>query len=148
MLSRETRLVCGITLLTVPTIFYGGLTLLGILTHGSAGVDTQGLALDATQLALFRAGHAHAGVLVILSLVLQILLDAAALSNAAKWTARIASIIGATFVSGAFFGMAFFPAFRFVLYFGIASMAVSVLTTGVGLIRNPVQSNQSRGNPS
>ena len=76
-LSREARLVAGITLLTVPTILYGGVTLLGILTRGAAGFAPEGLSLNETQWALFRAGHAHAGVWVILSLVLQMLLDSA-----------------------------------------------------------------------
>ena len=82
-LSREARLFCGVMLLTVPTIMYGGATLLGILTRGGAGV-TSGLVLDETQWALFRAGHAHAGVWVILSLFLQVLLDATTLSSAPR----------------------------------------------------------------
>jgi len=36
-LSRDARLMSGITLLIVPTIMYGGWTLLGILTQSSAG---------------------------------------------------------------------------------------------------------------
>ena len=75
-LSREARLVAGVIVLTVPTIMYGGLTLLGILTKGMAGLAPGRLALDDTQWALFRAGHAHAGVWVVLSLVIQVLLDA------------------------------------------------------------------------
>jgi hypothetical protein len=55
-LSREARLVAGVTLLTVPTIMYGGLTLLGVLTKATAGLAPGGLALDDTQWALFRAG--------------------------------------------------------------------------------------------
>ena len=57
-LSREAKLVCGITLLAVPTIMYGGITLLGILTRGIAGSSPGALALDDTQWALWRAGHA------------------------------------------------------------------------------------------
>lgn len=45
-LSRETKLVCGITLLAIPTIMYGGITLLGIVTSGIAGSAPGGLALD------------------------------------------------------------------------------------------------------
>jgi hypothetical protein len=36
-LSREAKLVSGAILLVVPTIMYGGITLLGILTEGVAG---------------------------------------------------------------------------------------------------------------
>jgi hypothetical protein len=86
-LSRQARLVAGVTLLTVPTIMYGGLTLLGILTKGTAGLAPGRLALDDTQWALFRAGHAHAGVWVVLSLVIQVLLDAATLPTRLTWMA-------------------------------------------------------------
>ena len=135
-LSREARIVAGITLLTVPSIMYGGLTLLGILTRGAAGVTgPEGLALNDTQFALFRAGHAHAGVWVILSLVLQVLLDSATLSRGAKWTARLAAPVAAAAISGGFFGVAFVPAFRWLMYFGALSLATAVVLTGVGLLR-------------
>src|SRR5262249_54551039 len=41
-LSREARLVAGLTLLTVPTVMYGGITLLGVLTKGTAGLAPRG----------------------------------------------------------------------------------------------------------
>ena len=136
-LSREARLVAGITLLTVPTIMYGGLTLLGILTKGTAGLAPSRLALEDTQWALFRAGHAHAGVWVVLSLVMQVLLDVATLPIGLKWLARLSAPVAAVGISGGFFGLAFLPAFRWLLYFGTASLAVAVLLTGIGLVRRP-----------
>ena len=134
-LSREARLVTGITLLIVPTIMYGGATLLGVLTKGAAGFFPEGLQLDETQWALFRAGHAHAGVWIVLSIVLQIVLDSAMLGPGAKWLARVSGPLAAVAMSGGFFGLAFSPSFRWVLYFGAASLAVSVVLTGVGLLR-------------
>jgi hypothetical protein len=134
-LSREARLVSGLTLLTVPTIMYGGVTLLGILTRGTAGMAPGGLRLDETQWALFRAGHAHAGVWVVLSLVLQVLLDSAALSPGVKWLARVSAPVAAVAVAGGFFGLAFLPAFRWLLYFGAASLVVAVIASGIGLVR-------------
>src|SRR3977135_3993125 len=105
-LSREARLVAGVTLLTVPTIMYGGATLLGTLTKGAAGISPGNLALDQTQWALFRAGHAHAGVWVVLSLVIQVLLDSAALSRKLKWLARVAAPLAAGApLGGCFFGV-------------------------------------------
>jgi hypothetical protein len=65
-LSREAKLISGVTLLAVPLIMFGGITLLGILTRGIAGLAPGELSLDDTQWALWRAGHAHAGVWVIL----------------------------------------------------------------------------------
>jgi hypothetical protein len=136
-LSREARLVAGLTILSVPTIMYGGVTLLGILTKGTAGISPVNLALDETQWALFRAGHAHAGVWVILSLVIQVLLDSAALWATLKWLARIAAPLAAVAVSGGFFGLAYDSNFRWLLYFGAACLVLVVLLTGVGLLRRP-----------
>ncbi len=117
-LSYEAKLISGVTLLGVPTVMYGGWTLLGLLTQGTAGSDPAGLALDETQWALWRAGHAHAGVWEILSLV------------------RISAPLAAVAMSGGFFGLAFLPAFRWLLYFGALSLLVAVVLTGVGLLRN------------
>jgi len=61
LLSRDARLVSAVTLLLVPTIMYGGWTLLGILTRGMV-IPSANVHLDETQWALWRAGHAHAGV--------------------------------------------------------------------------------------
>jgi hypothetical protein len=52
------------------------------------------------------------------------------------WLARISAPVAAVTVSGGFFGVAFFPAFRWLLYFGGVSLCVAVLLTGVGLLRN------------
>jgi hypothetical protein len=135
-LSREARVVSGIVLLTVPTIMFGGLTLLGILTTGAAGMAPEAHLSD-TQWALFRAGHAHAGVWVILSLVLQVLLDSARLRPGLTWLARLSAPTAAVAISGGFFGLAFLETFRWLLYFGGAAMAVAVIVTGVGLLRRP-----------
>lgn len=136
-LSREARLVAGVTLLAVPTIMYGGVTLLGILTKGVAGISAGNLVLDQTQWALFRAGHAHAGVWVVLSLVVQVLLDSAVLTLKLKWLARIAAPVAAVAISGGFFGLAYSSDFSWLLYFGAACLIVVVLLTGVGLLRRP-----------
>jgi hypothetical protein len=136
-LSREARVVAGLTILTVPTIMYGGVTLLGILSKGVAGISPGNLMLDETQWALFRAGHAHAGVWVVLSLVIQVMLDSAALSRKLKWLARIAAPLAAIALSGGFFGLAYNPGFRWLLYFGAACLIVVVLLTGIGLLRRP-----------
>ncbi len=134
-MSRTARLLAGITLLTVPTIVYGGVTVLGILTDGVAGLAPGGLTLTPEQYALYRAGHAHAGVLVILSLVLQIAADHAVLSRGLELSARIAAPLAAILVSGGFFGLAHAPGLRVLLYLGALLVAFATLTIGVGLIR-------------
>lgn len=110
-LSKDAKLVCGITLLVIPTIMYGGWTLLGYLTHGSASPMPPNLRLDDTQWALWRAGHAHAGVWTILSLLLQIFLDFARVSPALRWFARIAAPAAAILLSAGFFRARLFSRF-------------------------------------
>jgi hypothetical protein len=134
LLSREARLVSAITLLVIPTIMYGGWTLLGILTHGSVS-PSPNVQLDATQWALWRAGHAHAGVWTILSLLLQIFLDSAALTVGTKWLARICAPLAAMFLSAGFFGVAISASFRWLIYLGVISMLTALLLTVLGLIR-------------
>jgi hypothetical protein len=135
-LSREAKLVSGITLLAVPTIMYGGITLLGVLTRGVAGMAPADVTLDETQWSLWRAGHAHAGAWVILSLVIQILLDSAKLSTRLIWLARVSAPVAAVTISGGFFGLAFFPGFRWLLYLGGLCLFIAVVLTGVGLLKN------------
>jgi hypothetical protein len=88
------------------------------------------------QPALYRAGHAHAGVLVLLSLVLQVLLDHARLSSRVTWSACITAPLAAILVSGGFFGVAYLPALRLVLYAGATLVAYATLTVGIGLLRS------------
>ena len=134
VLSREARLVSAITLLVIPTIMYGGWTLLGILTQGTVSASPD-VHLDETQWALWRAGHAHAGVWTILSLLLQIFLDSARLSAAAKWLARICAPLAAVFLAAGFFGVSGSSSFRWLIYLGVASMLIALLLTALGLVR-------------
>lgn len=134
-LTRNARLMSGITILIVPTIMYGGWTLLGILTKGGVGAAPGTVRLDETQWALWRAGHAHAGVWTLLSLVLQVLLDSTRLSSALTWLARICAPTAAVAFSGALFGLAFSAAFGALLYLGVVLLLIALVTTGVGLLR-------------
>jgi hypothetical protein len=136
MMSRDARLMAGITILVVPTIMYGGWTLLGILTQGSVGAPVLGLRLTETQWALWRAGHAHAGVWTVFSILLQVLLDSARLSASVMWTARICAPVSAVALSGGFFGLAFSPSFRLSLYLGICTFLIALVVTAVGLLRS------------
>ena len=135
-LSRESKLVCAVLLILVPTIMYGGVTLLGILTQGDVGLAPSSLELDQTQWALWRAGHAHAGVYVILALILQPLVDQTSLSFSLKWVARMGAPLASVIVPIGFFGVAFISTFKWIMYLGIACLAISMLLTGIGLIKS------------
>ena len=136
LLSREARLVAAVTLLVVPTIMYGGWTLLGILTHGTVSPSPE-VHLDETQWALWRAGHAHAGVWTILSLLLQIFVDSARLSASARWLARICATVAAVLLSAGFFAVSVSAGWRWLIYLGVASLLIALLLTALGLMRDP-----------
>jgi len=134
-LSREAKLVSGITLLGIPLIMLGGISLLAILSQGVAGTVIIPLEPGGTEWALGSAGHAHAGVWAILSVLLQVLIDAARLPRPMMWLARLGAPLGAAALSSGFLGLVFFPASRWLLYLGALGMALSLLLTGAGLLR-------------
>jgi len=137
-MTREARLLSGIILITVPTIQYGGYFLLTSLMDKNSGYMENPLRQN-----FFRAGHAHAGVIVILSLVCQVLADAAVLSEPLMWLVRIGVPLAAILISaGFFFSMLPPTATRpggavSLIYVGALILAVSVVTLGIGLIRVP-----------
>jgi hypothetical protein len=69
-ISNVTRLLCGVILITVPAIEFGGVFLLRMMRTPDAGYMDYPI-----RQSLSRSGHAHAGVIVILSLVCQVLVD-------------------------------------------------------------------------
>jgi hypothetical protein len=90
----------------------------------------------------FRAGHAHAGVITLLSLIAQPLVDAARLSSALRWLVRIGVPLAGILISAGFFFSVAAPTATqpnqavALIYLGAALLAVSVLTLGVGLLRS------------
>jgi hypothetical protein len=135
-MSRATRLMAGLTLVLVPTIQFGGLFLLTSLIDRESGY-----AANALRQNFFRAGHAHAGVLTILSLLGQILVDAARLSPAMQWLVRVGMPIAGILISAGFFVSMLTPTATepsraiALVYAGAALLAASVLGLGIGLLR-------------
>ena len=82
-MSRESRTLAGILLVVLPTVMFGGLSLLAFLTRNAPGYGDNPMRHD-----LWRAGNAHAGVYLILSLVMLRYVDEAVLSPLWKWLAR------------------------------------------------------------
>src|SRR5207342_1915709 len=96
-MSPETRKHAGILIVIIPTVVYGGVSILGFLIHDPAYME------NPLRQNLFRAGHAHAGVLLILSLVSYLYVDDATLSP--LWKSIVKSCIpaAAIFLPAAFF---------------------------------------------
>src|SRR5262252_332106 len=135
-MSRESRLVAGVLLVVFPSVMYGGLTLLSFLTRGIPGYADNPLRHD-----LWRAGHAHAGVYLVLSLVMLRYVDEALLSPFWKWIARTGAPIAAILIPAAFFLSVASPEAKEpngligLGYLGAVFLAAAVLSLGVGLIR-------------
>src|SRR5918998_1836717 len=96
-MSPQSRLVAGIVLIIVPTVEIGGASILSLLL-GDPTYAQNDLRQD-----LWRAGHAHAGVWLVLSLVTLRYVDEATLSEGMRWIVRLAFPAAAILVSLAFF---------------------------------------------
>lgn len=137
MMTRETRLFSGIIILTVPTIAYGGYFLLALLSG-----QQDHLELTEFQKSMFRAGHAHAGVLVMFSLVAQIFIDHLSFNPTLRWVTRISMPASAILISGGFFAAAIGDQltapnkFIFILFIGVFVLVLGFILLGIGLVRS------------
>jgi hypothetical protein len=135
-LSDASRYIAGSVLLTIPAVQFGGVFMLRIVRGEVPMTDFQK--------SFARAGHAHAGVLVVLSLVCQVLADATSLTGFWGWSARIAVPVAAVLVSAGFFASSMGRGeitqpnrLIAVLYAGAAFLAYGVVTLGIGLLTTP-----------
>ncbi|MDQ7909683.1 hypothetical protein RB614_34695 [Phytohabitans sp. ZYX-F-186] len=132
VLSDESRYVAGIMLITIVTIEFGGWFMTRIVRGQVPMTDFQK--------AFARAGHAHAGVLVTLGLICQVLADATTLTGVAGAVARLGVPAAAILMSGGFFASSAGRdrtqpnSFFWILWLGAAALAAGTLTLGVGLL--------------
>ena len=126
------RWMIAISFISLPTIAFGGYFLLSILRR-QAGTET----ITAEQNRYFRAGHAHAGVLVTLGIIAQLVLDQSRMSEGLVWAMRIALIVAPLLISGGFFGgaprTADGPAEPLIRLVPIGAVLFSLTTLGVGI---------------
>ncbi len=134
-MSPQSRLVAGILLILVPTVEIGGASILSLLIADPTYSQNE-LRQD-----LWRAGHAHAGVWLVLSLVALRYVDEATLSEGMKWLVRLAFPAAALLIPLAFFLSVLSPeatepnAMIYLAYVAGVVLAVGLLVLGVGLIR-------------
>ncbi|RZS44407.1 hypothetical protein EV193_101283 [Herbihabitans rhizosphaerae] len=137
-LSRESRVLAGILLLALVAVESGGVYLVRVV-----GGSVQ---LTDFQLGFARAGHAHAGVLLILSLVALLYADAIRLSGLAGALARRCVPIAAILMPAGFFaasagdGRTGPNGFVVLLFLGGLSLACGLIALGVSLLRSRDQS--------
>lgn len=131
MLSSAAAQTGGIVLLTVVAIAFGGTFLLRVVTDKVPANDLQ--------TSFFRAGHAHAGVLVILGLVATIYVDLAGVGG--PWSSLTSLILLAAILMPAGFFLSVIgrdpqrPNALFALvWLGALSLTVGVVAAGIGLL--------------
>lgn len=131
-LSDASRVLAGILIISLVTVESGGVFMLKVVTGRQ----------DATplQTSFFRAGHAHAGVFLVLGLIVQVLVDATTLTGLAEWVARSFVPVAALLMPGGFFlsvaGKGATRPNRLVVLIplGATLLAIGLLTLGVGLL--------------
>lgn len=134
-MSPHSRLTAGILLIVMPTVVFGGASILMMV--GNPDYADNPLRRD-----LRRAGHAHAGVLLILSLVTLRYADEARLPEWLRNVTRHAIPAAAILLPATFFLSVLSPdatkpnALLNLAYLSAASFAVGLLGLGVGLLRN------------
>jgi hypothetical protein len=135
-MSEQSLRMAGILLVVYPTVVFGGASLLWHwITRRTAYYD------HPLRRSMWRAGHAHAGVLLLLSLVAIVLVDDAELGDGWKQVVRTTVPAAAVLLPVAFFlsivrADAERPT-RLVnlAYLGAISLSVGMLTLGIGLLR-------------
>jgi hypothetical protein len=124
-------------LILMPAVIYGGTSILSLLIGDPEYAQNQ-LRQD-----LWRAGHAHAGVLLVLSLVTLRYVDEANLPGWLKSVSRHAIPAAAVLLPAAFFLSVLSPeatepnAMIYLAYVGAVSLALGLLVLGIGLVRRP-----------
>jgi hypothetical protein len=134
-ISDASRTTAAVLILSLVDIETGGLYLLSI--HRGQILRTP------FQIAFARAGHAHAGVLVTLSLVVQLFADATALAE--PWSVLARSGIPAAailmpvgfFAASAGVGRTSPSRLVAIVYLGGVMLALGALALGIGLLVAP-----------
>jgi hypothetical protein len=119
-MSPQSRLVAGLVVIIVPTVEIGGASILSLLL-GDPQYAQNELRQD-----LWRAGHAHAGVWLVLSLVALRYVDEATLSEGMRWVVRLAVLSPEATEPNVMIYLA---------YVAGLLLAVGLLVLGVGLLR-------------
>jgi hypothetical protein len=135
-MSPQSRLVAGIVLIIVPTVEIGGASILSLL------IADPTYAQNELRQGLWRAGHAHAGVWLVLSLVALRYVDEATLSEGMRWVVRLAFPAAAVLMALGFFLSVLSEeatepnALIYLTYVAGVVLAVGLLILAVGLLRS------------
>ena len=132
MISEDARTTAGILLVALVLVEYGGTFLLRV-ARGREPVTP-------LQQSFYRAGHAHAGILIVLSLVALLYVDASGQTGVWSWVAGHGVPVAAILMPAGFFlsasgrGRTEPNGLIVLVWLGAASLAAGVLTLGLGLL--------------
>jgi heme/copper-type cytochrome/quinol oxidase subunit 4 len=93
-MSDPVKVFTIIALISLPTVMFGGYSLLRLLSREQ---------LNEFQRTYFRAGHAHAGVLLVLTLVSLDILAGTDVGTGARWVICLLLLVGVLAQSGGMF---------------------------------------------
>jgi hypothetical protein len=133
-MSPESRASAGLLLIILPTVIVGGVSILTLLIRDPRYRQ------NPLRQQLWRAGHAHAGVLLILSLLALLYVDQANLSATWKQVVRAAIPSAAILLPVAFFLSVLRPtatrpnALISLAYVGAVVLTIGLIVLGVGLL--------------
>lgn len=125
------KLFTAIVLISLPTVMYGGYALLGLLSKEK---------LNEFQRTYFRAGHAHASVLLVMTLATLAVLNGTAFGEGVRWVVCLLLALGVIAQSGGMFlHMATgepgaWSRANTLTTAGAVGLAVGLLTTAYGVI--------------
>ncbi len=133
-MSPESRASAGMLLVILPTVIFGGVSILTLLIRDPRYRQ------NPVRQQLWRAGHAHAGVLLILALLALLYVDHADLS--APWKSFVRSAIpsAAIFLPVAFFCSVLSPTATkpnkliYLAYVGAVVLVLGLVVLGIGLL--------------
>jgi hypothetical protein len=130
----RTRVLTALVLFAIVAVEFGGWSLLGLLTNQNG--------LTPFQEQFFRAGHGHAGVLLILALAFLVIAERTSMSETSQFWLGITFLVGVLLQSGGFFlhiaigeeGAA--SVGTWITRTGALLLAIALVSLGVGVLRS------------
>jgi hypothetical protein len=136
-MSRASYRLAGLLLIILPLVMYGGYSILSLMISDPAYMA------NAMRQDMWRAGHAHAGVWLILALVALRYVDEANLADGWKAFVRGAIPIAAIIAPAGFFLSVVAPdatepnGLIYLVHVGAVLLMAGVVVLGIGLLRRP-----------
>ena len=134
-MSTDSLQLAGLLLVLLPTVAFGGVSILFLWLHSNTNYMENRL-----RARMWAAGHAHAGVFLVISLVALLYVDQTTLSDTAKSLVRSLIPVSAILVPAAFFlstvkrDVEKPNALIYLAYVGFITLTIGLLLLGIGLL--------------